>query len=67
MEKVGFSDDGGVRGVVGYARRQQMILLEEARGQTVPHVLVREFHRRTGDQRMSACGEGFFGEASIRG
>ena len=39
MEKEGFSGNGGAHGVAGQARWQQTTLLEEARGQTVPHAL----------------------------
>ena len=37
VENEGFSDDDREHGVVGQARWQQTTLLEEARGQTVPH------------------------------
>ena len=37
VEKEGFFDDDRKHGVVSQARWQQTTLLEETRGQTVPH------------------------------
>ena len=45
MKNKGFSGDVGARGVDGWACRQQTHLPEEARVQTVSHLLTREFQR----------------------
>ena len=51
LKKKGFSNDGGARGVDGWACRRQTHLLEEAHVKTVLHAPAREFMRRTGDRR----------------
>ena len=53
--------------MAGVAHRLQARLLEEARGQTMPHAPAREFQRRTVDRRMWVRGGVFFGKVSTEG